>query len=572
MAEYNKKWADLFPATIGNQNRPSAGVDNTLPYETDKFPQHIANDPVRYDKMNAVVSQAMSNDERLNEKINRTNGDLAAHNKDPKAHATGIAGNAATASKLLTPRTISLTGKAAGSTSFDGSTNASINVTSVNADTASKLSTARKINITGNATGAAEFDGSGNISINTTVNESKHAASADIAATLQTTDGSGTVENGKFYWIGKDGQPMWLWGSNTKPSETYVYNPSKFHVAAANNDGDGANIANTYLKRSGGTMTGALNFVNSTWNLVGDDSYMGDHNISGTFCIKGANGETGIALVNKANDADHARISYGGGNINFNKTIGGNITGNAGSANVGKALQVFDGSNKAINSTFHWVGQNGQPSWVWGSNDGTNQYVYNPANFRVSYANNANGAVNADKLDGLHASDLYRYIGGHGSPVLTDIFDRAGTIDLTGLSAADKAKHKTYINKQNNAIQNLWNNTTGIHAYGGDVDMANGYAHGTLKLTQNYMNFDKILVVACNDDAIWVEYRIWDTWELAHAFSSCFSFDFIGAYGLYWIFYGTKQHGTGKFAWSTDTVLSCREQNSGIIAIYGIKY
>lgn len=91
-------------------------------------------------------------------------------------------GNAATASKLASPRTISLTGKAAGSTSFDGSGNASINVKSVNADTASKLSTARKINITGNATGAANFDGTGDISINTTVNESKHAVNADTAA------------------------------------------------------------------------------------------------------------------------------------------------------------------------------------------------------------------------------------------------------------------------------------------------------------------------------------------------------------------------------------------------------
>ena len=44
--------------------------------------------------------------------------------------------NAASASKLITPRTISLTGKAVGSTTFDGSDNASINVTSVNADTA----------------------------------------------------------------------------------------------------------------------------------------------------------------------------------------------------------------------------------------------------------------------------------------------------------------------------------------------------------------------------------------------------------------------------------------------------
>lgn len=90
-------------------------------------------------------------------------------------------GNAATATKLATPRTLSLTGKAAGSTTFDGSANASINVTSVNADTASKLSTARKINITGNASGSATFDGSGDISISTTVNESKHAVNADNA-------------------------------------------------------------------------------------------------------------------------------------------------------------------------------------------------------------------------------------------------------------------------------------------------------------------------------------------------------------------------------------------------------
>lgn len=178
MAKYKDKWKTTFPTSIGNQTRPEDGVDNTQEYNTDGLPQYMANDPVRYDLQNAVNSQLVSNDERLNEKIERTSDDLAAHNKDPKAHVTGIAGNAATASKLLTPRTISLTGKAAGSTSFDGSSNASINVTSVNADTANKLSTARKINITGNATGAANFDGTGDANISVTVNESKHAATA----------------------------------------------------------------------------------------------------------------------------------------------------------------------------------------------------------------------------------------------------------------------------------------------------------------------------------------------------------------------------------------------------------
>ncbi|RHF51479.1 pyocin knob domain-containing protein [Mitsuokella multacida] len=107
-----------------------------------------------------------------------TAGSWNAWSKVAASTADTCMGNAATASKLASPRTLSLTGKAAGSISFDGSSNAAINVTSVNADTASKLSTARKINLTGNATGAANFDGSGDANISVTVNESKHAAAA----------------------------------------------------------------------------------------------------------------------------------------------------------------------------------------------------------------------------------------------------------------------------------------------------------------------------------------------------------------------------------------------------------
>lgn len=93
-----------------------------------------------------------------------------------------ITGNASTATKLQTPRTLSLTGKASGSTTFDGSANAAINVTSVNADTASKLSTARKINITGNATGAATFDGTSDVSINVSVSQATNADKATADA------------------------------------------------------------------------------------------------------------------------------------------------------------------------------------------------------------------------------------------------------------------------------------------------------------------------------------------------------------------------------------------------------
>lgn len=38
---------------------------------------------------------------------------------------------------------------------------------------------------------------------------------------------------------------------------------------------------------------------------------------------------------------------------------------------------------------FYWSGQSGQPSWLWGGNDGANMYVYNPSNFSVNYASSA---------------------------------------------------------------------------------------------------------------------------------------------------------------------------------------
>lgn len=43
---------------------------------------------------------------------------------------------------------------------------------------------------------------------------------------------------------------------------------------------------------------------------------------------------------------------------------------------------------------FHWSGQKGQPTWLWGGNDSGDMYVYNPSNFNVNYATTAgNGTV-----------------------------------------------------------------------------------------------------------------------------------------------------------------------------------
>ena len=101
----------------------------------------------------------------------------------------------------------------------------------------------------------------------------------------------------------------------------------------ATQDSDGNAINTTYLKRSGGTMGGALNLANGTLNLAGDDCYFGDQNIVGGFCLKGANGATNLTFIDKDNAAQKASLSYTGGDLISSATIRGNIIGTATNAN-----------------------------------------------------------------------------------------------------------------------------------------------------------------------------------------------------------------------------------------------
>lgn len=91
------------------------------------------------------------------------------------------------------------------------------------------------------------------------------------------------------------------------------------------------------------------------------------------------------------------------------KTV--NVTkGNIGLGNVdntadkNKSVNYATSAGLAINAQclnnddkymkFHWSGQKGQPTWLWGGNDSGDMYVYNPSNFNVNYATTAgNGTV-----------------------------------------------------------------------------------------------------------------------------------------------------------------------------------
>lgn len=68
------------------------------------------------------------------------------------------------------------------------------------------------------------------------------------------------------------------------------------------------------------------------------------------------------------------------------------------------AAKLGRNGNTDIPMTFNWSGQDGQPSWLWGGNDGSNMYVYNPSNFSVNRASKAGTADVANAL--LHRGDI----------------------------------------------------------------------------------------------------------------------------------------------------------------------
>lgn len=63
---------------------------------------------------------------------------------------------------------------------------------------------------------------------------------------------------------------------------------------------------------------------------------------------------------------------------------------------TGTAATLGGGGNPYAPMTFNWSGKDGQPTWLWGGEDGTNMYVYNPGNFKVNWAQSAANGVYAN--------------------------------------------------------------------------------------------------------------------------------------------------------------------------------
>lgn len=90
--------------------------------------------------------------------------------------------------------------------------------------------------------------------------------------------------------------------SNARTPTAHTHDERYYTEAEVNN------LLNQRISKSGGTMSGALNFANGTWNTVGDDVSFGDANVAGCMSLRGKSGLTGIALHGQSNPSWYGRI------------------------------------------------------------------------------------------------------------------------------------------------------------------------------------------------------------------------------------------------------------------------
>lgn len=97
-------------------------------------------------------------------------------------------------------------------------------------------------------------------------------------------------------------------------------------------------------------------------------------------------------------------------------TVGGSVVASSFVKSGGTSQQLLRADGGI--ATFNWLGQSGQPTWLWGGNNQHSYYVYNPSNFRVAYATSAG---NADTLDGTHLSGIFTAFGNNGHNITATI-------------------------------------------------------------------------------------------------------------------------------------------------------
>lgn len=167
-----------------------------------------------------------------------------------------------------------------------------------------------------------------------------------------------------------------------------------------------------YLPLSGGTMSGQIiKFTGGSW--IGDrdraairSSYAGDWSYGAVAAMATKNGYWTMGnlggneslIFNYSPDSNYSAGKNETYQVYLPAQAGTIITSaTIRDQTVNRAEYL---ANDAAYMRMHWSGQGGQPTWLWGGNDASNMYVWNPSNFSVNYANSAGNGVTASGKTG----------------------------------------------------------------------------------------------------------------------------------------------------------------------------
>lgn len=208
----------------------------------------------------------------------------------------------------------------------------------------------------------------GSVQINDTANVISTAPAANTDQGLFIADKNGAVMGG-FDTIQRASDNVKWTQLFSKSSSGNVASIA----AVSHEDGTGEIMTYSPLQINSLQLSGINDNGNRVFILGGDRSNQGS-----TFRFSPDTGEAymdGRAIHAKADSAIYADTA-------------GSAPANGGTSHNTRCL-LLSGS---LDGYFYYDGQGGQPTWLWGTNDGSSTRVYNPANFSVNYANSAGSA------------------------------------------------------------------------------------------------------------------------------------------------------------------------------------
>lgn len=112
---------------------------------------------------------------------------------------------------------------------------------------------------------------------------------------------------------------------------------------------------------------------------------------------------------------------------------------------------------------FYYSGQSGQPTYVWGTGDGTNMYVWNPSNFNVNYATSSGSSNSCAMSSGRTDASAYPVVWGT-SGATSQLYSCSGVT----ITSSSGRLYATYLDGSRLGVENTTGtNGAGISLYGG---------------------------------------------------------------------------------------------------------